>query len=93
MRKKMNKKQLEHYNLVLKHVEIGNLITHTRCMGVIEEHYFTGWDGKWMCGKPTKETKKYGGEKTNDISPLNITHINRELVENLDFSETLKNYI
>lgn len=61
----------------------GDLITHTRCLGVIEEHYFTGFDGVWICGKPTKETKKFGGMETNDIHFKNITHINREHVDTL----------
>ena len=56
----------------------GDLITHVRCLGMIEEHYFAGFDGKWICGKPTEETKKFGGGKTNDIHFNNITHINRE---------------
>lgn len=77
-----------HIQLVKKHIKTGDLITHTCCLGAIAEHYFTEWDGYWMCGNPTKETKKYFGcDNTiiNDISPTDVTHINRQLVENIDF--------
>lgn len=64
----------------------GDLITHKRCLGIIEEHYFTGFDGKWICGKATKETEKYYGSDANDISMKNITHINREPIEIITLS-------
>lgn len=74
--------------IVKKHLRPGDLITHTVCMGELQEHVFTGYDGNWLCGKPTKLTVKYGtcvNKYTNDISPDNITHINRQPVECLDF--------
>ena len=70
---------------LINKIVVGDLLTHTRCMGSIEEHLFTGFDGEWICGKATKETIKYGGSKTtNDIAPANVTHINRELVMNME---------
>jgi len=78
-------------NNILNHIKIGDLLTHTRCLGGIEEHYFTGMDGNWLCGKATKETIKFGGFKTvNDISTKNITHVNRVPVGNLEFMKGLK---
>ena len=80
--------ETKHIELVKKHLQVGDLITHECCLGAISEHLFTRWDGFWICGKPTKDTMKYSGCKNleiNDIAPLNVTHINRELVENIDF--------
>lgn len=55
-----------------------DLITHTRCLGKVEEHYFDGFENNFICGKATKETKKYdGSKKVNDIHINNVTHINR----------------
>lgn len=65
-------------------LKIGDTITHTRCLGLIEEHIFTGWDGHWICGRATKCTLRLSpgiARKTNDIAPGNITHINREPVD------------
>lgn len=61
------------------YIKVGDLITHTRCMGIIEEHRYTGRDGQWLCGEPTADTVRFGGSSIsiNDISPLNVTHINR----------------
>lgn len=76
-----------HKEMVLKHIKKGDLITHTRCMGVLEEHIFSGMDGVWICGNPTFRTVKHGGSKkrADDISPRNVTHINRVPVDALDF--------
>lgn len=87
---KLAKKQINHISEVKKVLKVGDLITHTRCMGAIEEHYFTEYDGEWICGKPTKETKKFGGIFTNDIAALNVTHINRELVENIKYLSEIR---
>jgi len=58
-----------------------DLLTHKRCLGIIEEHYFNGFDGQWICGKATAETIKNGGSDTDDISIHNITHINRKPID------------
>ena len=65
--------------LVRKLVKPGDTLTHTRCMGCVEEHIYTGDDGHWLCGKPTKDTVRLGGSRyeADDISPRNVTHINR----------------
>ncbi len=78
--------------IVKKHLCPGDLVTHTVCMGELQEHTFTGYDGSWLCGTPTELTLKYGtcvGGYANDISPDNITHINRQPVECLDLLSEL----
>jgi hypothetical protein len=74
---------ITHAELIEKYLRIGDTITHTRCCGFVEEHIYTGHDGPWLCGKPTKDTKRLGGLKSdvNDISPKNVTHINRNPVD------------
>lgn len=70
----------------LKFVEIGDVLTHTRCGGDIQEHYYRGMNGWWICGTATPDTRRI--EKisradawTNDISPNSVTHINRTKAE------------
>lgn len=83
----------EHIDLVVFFVRIGDTLTHTQCLGAIEEHIFTGFDGKWLCGRPTADTRRIEKERygsrcsqwRNDIAPLNVTHINRERVDVLPF--------
>lgn len=77
----------EHEALVRELVKPGDTLTHTRCMGTIEEHVYTGNDGHWLCGKPTRDTVRLGGSKyeANDIAPSNVTHINRTPVEVVEF--------
>lgn len=68
----------------------GVILTHTRCMGVIEEHFYTGDDGLALCGMATPDTIAMGGSScgpTNDISPESVTHINRIPVDALDIAE------
>lgn len=74
-------------DIIKRHLKPGVCITHTRCMGIIEEHLFTGWDGIAICGKPTVDTKRNGGPRydADDIHPNNVTHIGRVPVEALDF--------
>lgn len=62
----------------------GDVLTHTACAGCILEHVFAGYEGRWICGYPTRDTmlieQHEGSAKshwTNDISPINVTHINR----------------
>ncbi|MDP2129210.1 MAG: hypothetical protein Q8K97_17750 [Pseudohongiella sp.] len=66
----------------------GDILTHTRCMDHVEEHFFTGFDGMWCCGEPTQTTltlqgRKYEGLGADDIAPLSVTHINRIPVSQL----------
>lgn len=80
-------------SILKKHLKPGDLITHVRCMGYMEEHRFIRWyNDTWICGKPTSDTVRCGGSRiiADDISPRNVTHVNREPVENLDFLEALK---
>jgi len=65
--------------LLRKYLLKGDLLTHVRCMGFIEEHVFTKWDGHWMCGLPTTTTKHYSNYSSGvtDIGPRNVTHVNR----------------
>ena len=82
----------KHIALVHKYIRLGDTITHTRCMGCIEEHIYTGHDGIAFCGRPTKDTIRI--EKidptfvsdVNDIHPANITHINRTPIDVLEFA-------
>lgn len=70
----------------------GDTVTHTRCMGFVEEHIFTGYgegkSGRWLCGKPTRDTIRLGGSKyeVEDISFANVTHINRIPIEVCEYA-------
>ncbi|MDD5056555.1 MAG: hypothetical protein PHQ60_02180 [Sideroxydans sp.] len=80
----------KHEELVRRFVKIGDTLTHTRCMGCVEEHIYTGTTNDtyaWLCGKPTRDTVRLGGSKyiVNDITPGNVTHINRIPVEAVEF--------
>jgi len=76
-------------NDLYKYLRHGDIPTHTVCAGGIEEHKYTGRDGKWLCGDPTTDTKRiakqqgYGARHVNDISPKNVTHVNRIAVSML----------
>lgn len=76
-------KKTEHEAKVRRILKLGDTVTHTRCMGCVEEHIYIGNDGYWLCGKPTKDTVRLGNSKyeVNDIYPCNVTHINRVPVE------------
>lgn len=76
-----------HDAMVRRLIQKGDTLTHTRCSGIIEEHLYTGKDGHWLCGVPTKDTIRLGGSvyPATDISPLNVTHINRVPVSAVDF--------
>ncbi len=74
-------------------VKVGDVLTHTRCMGCLEEHIFTGWDGEWMCGDPAPAPAFFAdlsAEPVNDIAPGNVTHINSVPVENVEFLLNVK---
>lgn len=62
----------------------GDYVMHKRCLGYVEEHIFTGWDGPWICGKATGDTQRVNGtdRSANDIAPSNVTHINRRPIGN-----------
>lgn len=84
--------QESHMALVRKIIRPGDTLTHTRCMGCLEEHIYTRNDGPWLCGKPTRDTVRLGGFKfeIDDISPLNVTHINRIPVAVCEFAGEFK---
>lgn len=69
---------------------LGDVITHTRCMGHIEEHVFTGFDGLWITGTPTRDTMLMArgigarlrqDDHVNNIAASSVTHINRVPVD------------
>ncbi|KVV40930.1 hypothetical protein WT27_13475 [Burkholderia territorii] len=77
-----------HVAAVRRLVKRGDILTHTRCLGCLEEHIFEAFDGEWLCGWPTTDTKRLEGcsprsrgTYANDISPANVTHINRMPVD------------
>lgn len=82
----MNKEQYE--KTVRKFLRVGDTITHSRCMGCLEEHIYTGDEGRWLCGTPTKDTIRLGGSRyaVNDIAPCNVSHINRTPVDVCEFA-------
>jgi hypothetical protein len=74
--------------ILARHLKIGDTLTHTRCCGILEEHLYIGHDGRWICGKPTKDQvrlTKCTRHEVNDISPLSVTHLNRVPLDCLDF--------
>lgn len=81
-----------HESKIRRVLREGDTITHTRCMGCIEEHFFTRYgEGKkttWMCGKPTRDTIRLGGSKreADDIAFSSVTHINRVPVDACEFA-------
>lgn len=87
-----NEEKKEHEETIRKILRAGDTITHIRCMGTFEEHVFTKYETRathaWLCGKPTKDTVRFGGSKyeANDISFFNVTHINRVPVGVCEFA-------
>lgn len=88
--RQLTKEQEEHVALVKRVVRVGDVLTHTRCAGCVEEHEFLGWSGQWMRGRPTRDTFRFNnqsGQRTakyhevNDIHPVNVTHIQRAPVD------------
>jgi hypothetical protein len=70
--------------IIKKFARKGDVLTHQRCGGIIEEHHFTGWDGRWITGEPTRDTMRFGkleggmsANAVNDIAPANVLYINR----------------
>lgn len=70
--------RLAHEALVRKYLRKGDTLTHTRCMGCLEEHVFVEYaqaNGRtWLRGTPTKDTIRLGGsrEPADDIAFYNI---------------------
>ena len=87
MQKGSRMKRAKHEARVRRMAKLGDALTHTRCLGCIEEHIYTGIEGSWLRGKPTADTLRLGGlmHEANDISPRNVTHINRVVVEVAEF--------
>lgn len=84
----MSGADLTHEQIIERFLKPGDTLTHTVCMGGIEEHIFTHRDGRGLCGVPTADTMRIEGMEddpadndVNDISPANVTHINRTAVE------------
>lgn len=85
--------------LLQRHLKPGDLVTHTRCMGILSEHVFAEWIWSskvkdpsgyrlsWLRGRATSQSMKYSHESwrmADDISPFNVIHINRIPVDQLD---------
>lgn len=74
----------------------GDTITHTRCMGCVEEHVYIEGEGPWLCGRATPDTIRIEGwdladdHYTDDISPANVTHINRTPLDAVPFLAKLE---
>jgi hypothetical protein len=83
-------RQDDYRALVHKLVRPGDILTHTRCLGSIEEHIYTQNDGYWLCGLPTHDSTllSYALDEVRDISPLSVTHINRLPVAEVDRRRT-----
>lgn len=78
--------------LVRRLLKPGDTITHVVCLGVVQEHIFTSEEGVWLCGDPTRDTKRldFTAGKVYDIHPSSVTHINRVPVESYEFMEAMK---
>ncbi|WGG51790.1 hypothetical protein [Rugamonas sp. DEMB1] len=83
-----------HADIVRSVVKVGDVLTHSGCMGCLFEHEFSSWDGAWMRGVPTRDTYRFDGKEGGrrahhnqaaDIAPASVTHINRVPVEAVEF--------
>lgn len=84
--------KLTYAKKVLSYLEYGDLVTASMCGDGIAEYYFTGFDGIWMTGRATKETRLcYGSATADDIFPSNISHINRCHVDSFEYID--QNYM
>lgn len=91
-------KRFRHNRRVLDaHLKVGDVLTHRRCLGILEEHVYTARDGRWLCGTPTSDTCAISGIDeadralpVRDISPLNVTHLNRVPLESLTLLAQLR---
>lgn len=85
----------EHEAKIRQLLRRGDTITHTRCMGCVEEHIFTHYGRHWLCGSPTRDTIRLGGPKydADDIAFVNVTHINRVPVDVCEFAAEFQDRI
>ncbi|NUU41393.1 hypothetical protein [Tardiphaga robiniae] len=77
--------------IIDQYVRPGDTLTFTRCMGSLAEAVFTRRFGHWLYGTPTFDTVNHDQleydedehcyPEFTDISPLNVTHINRDAVD------------
>lgn len=83
---------LTHEEKIRRVLRPGDTVTHTRCMGCVEEHVFTEYGAgkavRWLCGSPTKDTIRLGGPtyEAADIAFCNVTHINRVPVDVCEYA-------
>ena len=78
-----HEQKLERISVLAKYLKPGDTITHVGCGGIYEEHIFTGRNEYWLRGVPTEDTVRLSGDagELSDISPANVTHINRVPLE------------
>ncbi len=83
-----------------EHLKIGTVITININRGQYQEFYFTGFDGLWLCGKPTGDTRKFDGTpedwrdedlQINDVAAFDVTHIDRIPVIELQYWKSNEN--
>lgn len=63
-----------------KHLKVGDVLTHTGLFDCLEEHVFCSREDLWLLATPTDDTRKITGGREGElkqISPLNVTHLNR----------------
>lgn len=83
--------EMTHEQIIDAHLKPGDTITHTRCVGCVEEHIYVERQGPWLCGRASPDTIRIEGwdlgddHWTDDISPRSVTHINRVPVEAVPF--------
>lgn len=85
LNKPLSDEDFDYSMLVLQNLEYGDLLTVTTCGDGIAEYYFTGFDGYWMKGEATKETRLCSSFSEEDaFIPTNITHINRCSISSIE---------
>lgn len=83
--------ELTREQILERYLKPGDTITHTRCVGCIEETIYVERQGYWLCGRAAPDTIRIEGwdlgddHWTDDISPNNVTHINRVPVDAVPF--------
>lgn len=89
------RQQVERFNLLQPYLEEGVTITHTVCMGTLKEHVLVDFEQLgmgpigmiWLTGYPTGDTMRIDGAAftlADDISPMNVTHVNRVPIDLLE---------
>ncbi len=91
------KRSMRNRRVLDAHLKVGDVLTHHRGPGILEEHVFTARDGRWLCGTPTADTRAIfgldmaaGAQVVCDILPLNVTHLNRVPLECLALPATVR---